>query len=127
MNIQEFITETIKQIALGASSANEQIKSYGALLPDTSCALNINNFQYYEEDGAKRIITEVNFDIAVTVAQTEGSSIGGGIKVCGLNLGADSSNNSSNQATSRVQFKLNLVLPPTNSVKYNGQTKNAKP
>lgn len=120
MDIQEFIIETIKQISLGASQANKEIENYGALLPDTSCALNRENFQYYEEDGAKRIITEVNFDIAVTVVQNEDIKIGGGIKVCGLNLGTDSSNNNSNQTVSRVKFKLNLVLPQTNSKKYNG-------
>lgn len=126
MDIQEFITESIKQITLGVSSANEAIELYGALLPDTSCALSRENMQYYQEDGVARIITEVNFDIAVTVVQNETTSAGGGIKVCGVNLGADSSNNNSNQTSSRVQFKLNLVLPPTNSVKYNGQTENAE-
>ena len=120
MNIQEFIVETIKQISSGFSEANKEIEPIGALLPDTSCALKRENFQYYEEEGAKRIITEVNFDIAVTVVQNEDSSIGGGIKVCGVNLGSNTSNNLSNQSTSRVQFKLNLVLPPTNSTKYNG-------
>lgn len=125
MDIQEFITETIKQIALGVSSANKEIELYGALLPDTNCALNRENVQYYKEDGIARIITDVNFDIAVTVVQNETNSAGGGIKVCGMNLGADSSNNNSNQTSSRVQFKLNLVLPPTNSVKYHGQYENA--
>ncbi len=126
MDIQEFITEAVKQIVIGVSNANEEIVSYGALLPDTSCALNLENFQYYEEDGVRRIITEINFDIAVTVVQNKNSSTGGGIKVCGINLGADDSTNNSNQTSSRVQFKLNLVLPPTNSVKYNGKTENAK-
>lgn len=125
MDIQEFITETIKQITIGVSSANKAIEPYGALLPDTSCALNKENFQYYSEDGVDRIITEVNFDIAVTVVQNETTAAGGGIKVCGVNLGADCSNNNSNQTSSRVQFKLNLVLPPTNSVKYNGKDENA--
>lgn len=120
MDIQEFIKETIKQIALGTYEANKEIEQYGALLPDTSCALSHENLQYFEEDGAKRIITEVKFDIAVTVVQNEDSSTGGGIKVCGLNLGADNSASNSNQTSSRVQFKLNLVLPPTNSAKYNG-------
>lgn len=50
MDIQEFITETIKQIALGVSSANKEIEPYGALLPDTNCALNRENVQYYKED-----------------------------------------------------------------------------
>ena len=118
MDIQEFIKETITQIALGTSDANKEIEKYGALLPDTSLALKKENLQYFEEDGARRIITEVNFDIAVTVLQNEDTAIGGGIKVCGLNLGAEGTNSNSNQVSSRVQFKLNLVLPPTNSLKY---------
>lgn len=126
MDIQEFIKETIKQIALGASEANKEIEQYGALLPDTSCALNRENLQYYKENGAERIITEVNFDIAVTVIQSEDASIGGGIKVCGLNLGSDNSASNSNQTSSRVQFKLNLVLPQTNSLKYNDEDENAE-
>jgi hypothetical protein len=126
MDIQQFIKESIKQITLGASEANKEIEPYGALLPDTSCALARENFQYYEEDGASRIITEVNFDIAVTVIQNEDASIGGGIKVCGLNLGSDVSSSNSNHTSSRIQFKLNLVLPQTNSIKYNGQIKNEK-
>ena len=120
MDIKEFIVEAIKQIVAGTSDANQEIESYGALLPDTSCALSRKNAQYYKEGEVARLITEVNFDIAVTVVQTEDKTIGGGIKVCGVNLGTDRSNNNSNQTSSRVQFKLNLVLPPTNSVKYNG-------
>lgn len=112
MNIQEFIKETIQQIVIGTSEANKEIKKYEALLPNTNCALKQENFQYYEEYGKKRILTEVKFDIAVTVAQNEDSSIEGGIKVCGINFGSDGSNSNSNQTSSRVQFKLNLVLPP---------------
>lgn len=126
MDIQEFVTETIKQISLGALQANREIEQYGALLPDTSCALNRENFQFYKEDGADRIITEVNFDIAVTVVQNKDKSKGGGIKVCGVNIEGDSSNHTSNEVSSRVQFKLNLVLPQTNSSKYNGKTKDAE-
>lgn len=120
MDIQEFIKETIKQITIGTSQANKEIEQYGALLPDTSCSVNRENYQYYNEGGVSRRIVEVNFDIAVTVAQNDDSSIGGGIKVCGLNFGTDKSNCNSNQTSSRVQFKLLLVLPQTNSSKYNG-------
>lgn len=111
MNIQEFVKETIKQVVVGTSEANNEIKKYGALLPNTGCALKHENLQYYETNGKQRILTEVNFDIAVTVAQNEDTKIGGGIKVCGLNFGSDGSNSNSNQTLSRVQFKLNLVLP----------------
>lgn len=120
MDIQEFIKETIKQITIGTSQANKEIEQYGALLPDTSCSVNRENCQYYNEGWVSRRIVEVNFDIAVTVAQNDDSSIGGGIKVCGLNFGTDKSNCNSNQTSSRVQFKLLLVLPQTNSSKYNG-------
>ena len=56
-------------------------------------------------------VEEVNFDVAVTASETDGTKGGGGIKVAQiLHGGIETSKSTENQSISRVRFSLPLVL-----------------
>ena len=59
----------------------------------------------------RRVVTKIDFDVAVTASNEEANKIGGGIKIQVLNLGGSSSNNALSQTSSRIKFSVNLALP----------------
>ena len=106
MELNEFIAITLSEIQKGVQSAiNSTIESgiNGAINPVWGTTKDI---------GAAHI-QNVQFDIAVTVVEKVSGSVGGGIKVVGLNLGAGGAGASETTEVSRIQFSIPLVPPAT--------------
>jgi hypothetical protein len=86
MELKEFVSNTIKQIADGLQEANIYIKEKGG---------------EGVENGYKRIM----FDIAVTTTDEDKSGVGGKITVAKIfNAGAETENTSNKTQFSRVEF-----------------------
>ncbi len=86
MELKEFVSNTIKQIADGLQEANTYIKEKGG---------------EGVENGYKRI----TFDVAVTTTDEDKNGIGGKITVAKIfNAGADSETLSNKTQYSRVEF-----------------------
>jgi hypothetical protein len=109
MDIQTFVTETLNQIIKGVEQAQE---------------MNINS-KVHPADTApgKPILTEIDFDIAVTVEKTAQSSdeakgkisVRTGIVDFGGGVGGDSQKTESNATTSRIKFTIPVALRKTGS------------
>ena len=114
MELENFISETIKSIIAGTVGSTEFAKEKNALINpllgfhDNSDEglLRINDAQQ-----RKRIVSKIDFDVAVTASNEEGNKVGGGLKIQVLNLGASTSNNATNQTSSRIKFSVNIALP----------------
>lgn len=130
MNLQDFISESLQQIAMGALDAHNKLTCKGGMIPDTSIAVDKERFRYIEDgDGIKRLVQEIEFDIALTISEKDEDNIGGGLKIASLfHVGADSKSCTGNETVNRVHFKLPFVLPYTNSQEFknNGKTTNEK-
>lgn len=86
MELKEFVSNTIKQIADGLQDANKYIKESGGEGVD---------------NGYKRI----TFDVAVTTTDEDKNGVGGKVTVAKiLNVGADSETTSNKTQFSRVEF-----------------------
>ncbi len=114
MELENFITETLKSVIAGVMGSNDFAKQHNALINpilgfhDRS---DQNLMGIRDANQRKRVVTKVDFDIAVTASTEEASKVGGGLKIQVLNLGASSTNNAVNQTSSRIKFAVNVALP----------------
>ncbi len=94
MNIQQFVSETLKQVIDGVQEAQQHAKGKEAAVAP------YHNYQ-----------NEVVFDIAVTV--TEGKETGGkaGLTVWGVGAGVSGKSESSSSTVSRIKFSVAVDLP----------------
>ncbi len=65
-----------------------------------------------DENGRTSQLQQIEFDVAVTVADTRGTEGGGGIKVfSAFELGGKASETTANTSTSRIKFSVPVVFP----------------
>lgn len=110
MDLKEFTKETLVQIVQGVKEANEVLEQYNASIPGkTIRTAESNVFVDSERSYANAI--DIDFDVAVTATETDGTKGGGEIRVAQLLFGGiEASNSTENQSISRVKFTIPLVL-----------------
>ncbi|WP_031445847.1 hypothetical protein [Arenibacter algicola] len=116
MELDQFITTTIKSIIKSVNDTKEFAESNGAIInPVIMERIEDHDLttSIWRKDGkdGRRSLTNIDFDVAVTASNEEESKIGGGLKIQVLNLGASTSENLTNETTSRIKFSLNVALP----------------
>ncbi|MFH6951441.1 hypothetical protein ACHRV6_23340 [Flavobacterium sp. FlaQc-51] len=115
MELDVFITETIKSISNGVINAQTFGNKNGVLVNPLRRLDDRNVLQsiYEESKGVayKRTITQIDFDVAVTVAAEDANKLGGGLKIQIFNANASSETSTTNQTTSRIKFQIDIALP----------------
>jgi hypothetical protein len=109
MELKEFIASTLGEIQEGvqmAIKATSESDVNGVINPSWGGINNIN----------ASLIQNINFDIAVTVADEEKAGMKGGIKVVGISVGGEDTATSKTSRVSRIQFSI-PVIPPVTKVK----------
>lgn len=105
MDLKEFTKQTLVQIVEGAAAANAELNN-GAYIP-YEAPQNTKRFIY--EDGAN--IIDVDFDVAITATECEGTNGGASLKVASfLNMGGGAESKTENQTISRIKYTIPLVL-----------------
>lgn len=113
MELKDFISETILQIASGVMDAKEKCKELDVIVnPDLT--VGANNAYYVPNKGTypvERRVQIINMDICVTVSESENNGIEGkvGIKIFGIGANSTESKGSTNE--SRVRFSIPVCLP----------------
>ncbi len=114
MELNEFITGTIKSIITSINDAKDFAEKNGAIinpiLMEQEFDANSTIWRKDDKDG-RRALTKIDFDVAVSGSNEEGHKLGGGLRIQVLTLGASSTNTELNQTTSRIKFSLNVALP----------------
>jgi len=113
MKLQEFISETLKQIITGVKEAQEYANSLGGIINPPKKGPGSNFIDSAEN---------VAFDVAVT--STEGSETKGGVGVfvAAFGLGAQGKTDMSSSSISRIKFSVSVFLPPGNRPNEKEQT-----
>lgn len=108
MDLKEFTKETLVQIVQGVDEAKNELSTKHARI--TSHAVkNMSGGVLIDEHNTNAV--EVEFDVAVTTTETDGTKGGGGIKVVQFFYGGiEASKSSENQSISRVKYTIPLVL-----------------
>lgn len=115
MELQYFLSETLKQIIKGIQDAQEFVEKGGQgakVNPRGITALKSEHGRPQPHDiNTKLPIERVEFDVAITASDSVEKSGGGGLRVWALNVGGKAGTSSENTTISRVRFGVSIVLP----------------
>lgn len=108
MKLQDFVSETLKQIINGVKEAQGQAKKAGATIsPDSHLSYDNKKYLFY----AGRLVEHVEFDVAVTTSEAKETKGGLGIFVVGIGVGTGGKSDASTISVSRIKFSAPVVLP----------------
>ncbi|MFH1722752.1 MAG: hypothetical protein ABH950_09145 [Candidatus Altiarchaeota archaeon] len=114
MKLQEFVSETLKEIIAGVKEAQEYAAGQGG---------KVNPKMYYNfqerksrerrmtDDEDQQDLQDIEFDVAVTSSEGSGTQAGVGVFVAGISLGAKGKSDTSSSSISRITFKVPVALP----------------
>jgi len=120
MNLQDFITESLVQIALGIEGAAERLKGTKALVNprNVSTETNVHTGIYGFVDTEQhyfKAVQKIEFDVAVTAASGTATKGGVGIMVGMIGLGTQGQSEAQDSSVSRIKFVIPMVLPMENA------------
>ncbi len=110
MQLDEFVSQTLKQVIDGVSSAQQYGKSKNANINPSTARMDgkAAGYSFCVETGIP--LQDIEFDVAVTVSESNESSDGdanvGAISVTSLNQSTSQSS-----SVSRIKFKVPILLP----------------
>lgn len=118
MELKEFIKHTIVDISKAVDEANADLKEIGGFVSTNNISFSKDGNSpspkaAIDNNGDTHIITEIEFDIAVTTAKTKGQEGGGKIEVLPMKLGFGGKifNHHNSVSTNRIKFTIPLALP----------------
>ena len=110
MNIQEFIKTVITEIVAGIADAREAIFPYGGKVgSDPVYGYTKENKIITDNEG--RQVTLVEFDIALSQADSKDSKGGIGVFLGSVGLGSQGASHGESSSYSRIKFNVPVVLP----------------
>ena len=105
MRLEDFINETLTEIALGIHRAQSNSRTY---------CLIINPLETLARAGARieAYVRDVEFDVALTTSEGKGSGAEGEITVAGfLKAGGRGRAESASSSVSRIRFTVPVLFP----------------
>ena len=111
MELNDFIRETLVQIASGIEGAQEELKQ-----KDSEAIIN-TNITIIEDGmlatgGVRKSVEYIEFDVAVLVSDQVGKKVGAGITVASVfKVGASGESTTSHGSESRIKFKIPMTYP----------------
>ncbi|WP_217512934.1 trypco2 family protein [Vibrio metschnikovii] len=120
MNLEDFISQSLSQIARGIEKANKELEGSSAFVsPEgvkgVKCESKYGSLHYLSDTWLE--VSEISFDVAVTATSGTESGGGLGVSVGGINIGAKGKSNHGDTSESRIQFSVPMVLPQARYVK----------
>jgi hypothetical protein len=112
MELKEFVSETLKQIAEGVSEAQQMVKERGAIVNPKL----VGDWREGAKHGLLLTVSGkkasvVEYDVAVTVREEAGKKGGIGVLAGAIALGGQGQTSSENSSISRIKFNVTLELP----------------
>lgn len=114
MDLAEFISQALKGVIKGVKDAQDFAKeSGGRVNPSYDKALGKSVFIRIESDENYTVITDIDFDIAVTASDKKEAGASGGINVLSVKIGGKMEGEHFNETVSRIKFSVSVTLPST--------------
>lgn len=113
MELKEFIKETLLDVANGIEEANSELKSINSFVAgDNIKRIGEETIKIaMGADGQEHLISDIKFDIAVTISESGKKEGGGHISVLPIKIGGKLQNENLSTVTSKLQFSIPLALP----------------
>lgn len=113
MELKEFVKTALVDIANAVKEAQHEVRDSATVMPIRSKAHNACDIAV---EGGYEVVSNIDFDIAVTVGTKEGAegNASAGIQIAQIfNIGAGHRENAENsvQNVSRMKFIIPIVLP----------------
>ena len=120
MELQDFITTSLVQIARGIENAAAQLKDSKAFVnPRNVDTGDINDEHIYGYLNVRKkfykVVQKIDFDVAVTAEATKETKGGLGISVGSISLGTHGRSENAGGTVSRIRFSVPMVLPMEDS------------
>ena len=114
MELQEFISQTLRQIIDGVRDAQTHALQHGARVNPQVSAARVHAAKGNEiwDEQSRTVGREVQFDVAISTSEGAASKGGAGLFVGPLALGARGESESTDTSSSRIKFSVPVVLPP---------------
>ncbi len=114
MELDKFISETLKKIIDGINEAQKYAETKGAKITGENIHLNPRskgNITTYFDDKGHELIENISFDIAVTTKESGLAEGKVGIFVGQLGIGTKGQIENESNSINRIQFSVPLYLP----------------
>ncbi|MBK7230305.1 MAG: hypothetical protein IPH97_15870 [Ignavibacteriales bacterium] len=111
MTLEDFISETLKQIINGIKTAQEHSKSTGATINPRNLQFRTDQGVKYWDSRTQELVENIEFDIAITTIEGSSKKGGLGIFIGSGGIGAQGQSNLSNQLMNRLKFSIPIKLP----------------
>lgn len=99
IELREYVSQVLTEIASGSQDAKEDLKEIGATVNDHLRLTSVKQ------------VTEVKFDVSISTSIKKKKGGKAGIFVGNLGVGGDIENSSTNGSVGRIQFSIMLHLP----------------
>lgn len=112
MNLSEFVSTALQQVIAGIQEAQDKVSGDGEINPHIWMAQRPEaNKQNILESNSGKWIHMVEFDVAVTVAESTGTKGGIGLVVGPVALGSRGESNAESSTVSRIKFEVPVAFP----------------
>jgi hypothetical protein len=110
MDLKDFIKSTISQIAESVEELNNEFQERQVVVNPSSIN-GINNVPTLQTHTRAYNITNIDFDLSVSVENNEGSSAKVGVFANVIGIGASATEGKNSQSVSKVKFTIPVMLP----------------
>lgn len=116
MELKDFISQSLEQIARGIEDAGKSLEDSSAIVcpekvVDVSSDKKYGAFQ--RKNGDYSSVSEIKFNVAVTVSEGTESKAGIGIAIGTIGIGTQGKSENENSSMSKLSFTILMVLPNT--------------
>ena len=113
MDLKDFVKTTLVDIVKGIDDANKELSAMNSFVAtDNLDKIGNDTIKGARDDKGKiHIVSDINFDVAVTASESAEKQGGAGVSVLSsINLGGKLKNENLSSTTSRLKFCLPLAL-----------------
>ena len=111
MKLQEFVSETLKEIIAGVKQAQDYAVSQDAKVNPSAKHVGDIKSQILVDSDSLEHLQKVEFDVAVTSSEGSETKGGAGIFVAAIGMGVQGKTDTSSNTVSRVKFSVPIALP----------------
>jgi len=120
MELKEFISNTIEQIALGVMDLQSKSDVLNIIVNPNVTVGGDGDFSIPKKPEHVTItnrVTLIKMDVALVVNENEGAKIGGKVGISVFSIGSDVTSDKTVSNSSKVSFSIPVVLPSTDVTK----------
>ena len=112
MELKDFVSQTLVQIAQGVASAQETVRNLGGFVNPTAHVSGGAERHFGRMPGNNQQVFLVDFDVGITINESLGTNAEAKLQVASfIKIGAGTSTGESQQTSNQIRFNVPLALP----------------